>query len=65
MIENIQKFRSLLQEGIDCREKVLFPKNPLFEISQSIQDQEITRQEQALLKCLLVQFEKMFCEVSE
>ena len=60
--ENIQKFKALIQEGIDFREKVLFPTNPLFEISQSVLDQEVTRKEQALLKCLLLQFDKMFVE---
>jgi len=63
--ENITKFRNLLQEGITVRENVLFPKNPIFEISQSVQDQEVTMKEQALLKCLLIQFEKLFLEESE
>jgi len=58
--EQITKFRTLLQDGIDFREKVLFPKNSIMEISQSVQDQEVTRKEQALLKCILAQFEKVF-----
>ena len=58
--EHITKFRTLLQEGIDFREKVLFPKNSIMEISQSVQDQEVTRKEQALLKCILAQFDKTF-----
>jgi len=58
--ENITKFKNLLQEGIDFREKILFPKNSIMEISQSVQDQEVTRKEQALLKCILAQFEKTF-----
>jgi len=59
-IESITKFRNLLQDGIDFREKILFPKNPIMEISQSINDQEVTRREQALLKCILAQFDKTF-----
>jgi len=62
MIEYYEKFKALLEDGIVFRERVLFPGNPLLEISQSVQDQEITRKEQALLKCILAQFKKMFPE---
>lgn len=60
--ENISKFKHIIQEGIDLRESILMPRNPLFEISQSLLDEEVTRKEQALLKCILAQFGKMFPE---
>jgi len=60
--ENIPKFKHIIQEGIDLRESILMPRNQLFKISQSILDEEVTRQEQALLKCILAQFLKMFPE---
>jgi len=58
--ENIPKFKALLVKAIDIREQALYADNPLFKLSMSVQDEEIARKEQALLKCLLSQFEKMF-----
>lgn len=51
------QFRALLIKAIDVREKVLMPENPLFGIAQSVQDEEVTRQEQKLLNCLLGQYD--------
>ena len=51
------QFRQLLVKAIDVREKVLMPENPLFGIAQSVQDEEVTRKEQSLLKCLLGQYD--------
>lgn len=58
--DHIQKFRALIEEAIDYRENALFPPNPLFTLSQSINDQEITKKEQAVLICVLSQFDKIF-----
>jgi len=60
--ENLTKSKVLLQSAIISKEKTLFPTNPLFTVSQSTLDREITIKEQVLLKCLLTQFEKMFPE---
>lgn len=56
----IPQFRAILEKAIDVRENALYADNPLFKLSMSVQDEEIARKEQALLKCLLGQFEKMF-----
>lgn len=56
----INKFRKELQQAIDVRDAVLYPKTTLYTISQSIQDQDITMKEEALLKCVLALFDKVF-----
>lgn len=63
--ENILKFKAMLTKAIDVRENALYADNPLFKLSMNLQDEEIARKEQALLKCLLGQFEKMFPEGDE
>lgn len=60
--ENLTKFKALLKKSIEIREKALYPDNPLFELALDMKGEEITQKEQALLKCLLTQFEKMFPE---
>ena len=63
--ENILKFKALLKKGIEIREHALYPENPLFALALDMKGEEITQKEQALLKCLLGQFEKMFPEGQE
>lgn len=60
--ENCKMFKSYLESGIVTRERILFPGDPILEISQSIQDQEVTRKEQTLLKKVLDQFTLTFME---
>ena len=56
----INQFQATLKKAIDIRESALYHENPLFTISMSVEDEEITRKEQALLECVLEQFNKMF-----
>lgn len=63
---NVTEFRSLLVDSIEFREKALYPSNPLFELPFDSRMEEVTQREQALLKCILVQFDKKFInEVKE
>jgi hypothetical protein len=61
-LENMISFRTLIIDAINVREAILFPKNPLFEVSQSVMDQEVTRKEQDFLRYLLIEFESLFPE---
>jgi hypothetical protein len=56
----LSKFKSLLEKGIEVREAALFPENPLFSLPIDRNTEVIIEREQAVLKCLLSQFEKMF-----
>lgn len=56
----INKFQTMLKKAIEVREQALYAENPLFKLSMSVQDEEIARKEQALLKNLLSEFNKTF-----
>ena len=60
MIDREIEFQQLLKKAIDVRERALFPENPAFELPIDSKTEEIIQKEQALLKCLLTQFNKMF-----
>lgn len=60
MASPVESFRALLEGAIDVRERALFPENPAFALPLDVKGEEIALKEQALLKCLLVQFNKMF-----
>jgi predicted metal-dependent peptidase len=60
MPSSIESFRSLLEGAIDIRENALFPENPAFALPLDSKGEEITLKEQALLKCLLGQFNNLF-----
>jgi hypothetical protein len=62
-IENkLVKFKGMLEKSISFREAVLFPDNTLFSLPIDRRTEEIIEREQANLKCLLSQFEKLFSE---
>jgi hypothetical protein len=63
--ENTVLFRTLIIDAINVRESILFPTNPLFEVSQSVMDQEVTRKEQVFLRYLLNEFDNLFPEGKE
>lgn len=56
----INQFQVLLKKSIDVREKALFPENPLFELPLDAKGEEIVQKEQALLKNILLEFNKLF-----
>ena len=53
-------FQALLKKAIEVKEKALYPENPLFELPLDAKGEEITQKEQAVLKCVLTQFNKIF-----
>lgn len=57
---SINQFQVLIKNAITVREKALFPDNPLFELPLDSKGEEIVQKEQALLKHVLFQFNKMF-----
>lgn len=56
----INQFQVMLKKAIYVREQALYAENPLFKLSMNLQDEEITRKEQRLLKDVLSEFNKMF-----
>ena len=56
----VESYRSLLEGAIEVRERALFPENPAFALPLDSKGEEITLKEQALLKCLLEQFNNLF-----
>ena len=60
MLDHERDFQELLTKAIDVREQALYPGNSLFELPFDSKTEEVIQREQALLKCLLTQFNKMF-----
>lgn len=56
-------FRELLQEAINIRENALYPDNLLFELPFDSKTEEIIKREQAIIRCILDQFNKTFPRV--
>jgi|GEM_PF-6256820 len=56
----VNKFQLMLKKAIDVREQALYAENPLYKLSMSMQDEEIARKEQELLRDVLAEFNKLF-----